>query len=644
MAEYKNNNQYEISESDFILVQSNEKIFDKALDTKPTTFAKDAFRRFCKNKSSVVGAIIIGILVLLAIFVPALSPKNIKRTSSVEELLPPKVFKAGTGFWDGTSKKYDVPYDFNTQLPVGYEMPTAVLDIKVDENPTLINTATNYGAGGYVMFENTNVAANATDVYLSSYVNTFTSDGEYVLSVNLHNVDGVLDGELAEYAIYLTTYKDTLNKEILLKDWSKDYGNIQLNISNVLKENNVDQFTGSITFLIKKDTEKANYLLIENCGITTNDTVANKDDIVNSISFDDATKMVLTTKFADEENINLNTNYWTCNGRKGIYESKIYYCDFTFDKYEQVYGQKIVTVTRKDLDAYVKNGWCEYTYTYDSETKEVTSITFNVLDEENCPISGIQDLQVNSVTGKVLSANAIMYKYRDLNYDTMPKFIFGTNKLGQDLFKKAFTGLRTSLLLGICTAAFCFMFGLCWGAISGYFGGNIDIIMERFCELLGGIPWIVIMTLAILHLGNNAGTFILALCLTGWMGTAGRTRTQFYRFKNREYVFASRTLGASHFRLIFKHILPNSMGTIITGSVLMITSVIFSEANIAYLNLGLQGVESFGVMMSENQQFLGTYPNLVIFPAVIISLLMISFNLFGNGLRDAFNPSLKGSE
>jgi oligopeptide transport system permease protein len=136
----------------------------------------------------------------------------------------------------------------------------------------------------------------------------------------------------------------------------------------------------------------------------------------------------------------------------------------------------------------------------------------------------------------------------------------------------------------------------------------------------------------------------MALCLTGWMGTAGRTRTQFYRFKGREYVLASRTLGSSDIRLIFKHILPNSMGTIITGSVLMITSVIFSEANIAYLNLGLKNIHSFGVMMSENQTYLGSAPNLVLFPAVIISLLMISFNLFGNGLRDAFNPSLKGSE
>ena len=128
------------------------------------------------------------------------------------------------------------------------------------------------------------------------------------------------------------------------------------------------------------------------------------------------------------------------------------------------------------------------------------------------------------------------------------------------------------------------------------------------------------------------------------MGTAGRTRTQFYRFKGREYILAARTLGASDGRLIFKHILPNSLGTIVTSAVLMIPGVIFSEATIAYLGIGLKGLDSFGVILSDYQKFYSTYPNLIIFPAVIISLLMISFNLFGNGLRDALNPSLKGSE
>ena len=243
-----------------------------------------------------------------------------------------------------------------------------------------------------------------------------------------------------------------------------------------------------------------------------------------------------------------------------------------------------------------------------------------------------------------MQVTAGSYRYKKYGYEKMPKFLFGTDESGHDLVKKAFAGLRTSLILGVCTALFCFLFGLLWGSISGYFGGNVDLFMERFCDILGGVPWIVVMTLCILHLGNNFGTFFIALCATGWMGTAARTRTQFYRFKGREYVLASRTLGSSDIRLIFKHILPNSLGTIITSSVFMITSVIFSEASLAYLNLGLQGVHSFGVMISNNQTYITESPNLVVFPAVIISLLMISFNLFGNGLRDALNPSLKGSE
>ena len=186
--------------------------------------------------------------------------------------------------------------------------------------------------------------------------------------------------------------------------------------------------------------------------------------------------------------------------------------------------------------------------------------------------------------------------------------------------------------------------GIVWGSISGYFGGTVDLVMERFCEILSGVPWIVVMTLAILLFGNTIFTFALALCMTGWIGTAGRTRTQFYRFKGREYVLASRTLGAKDSRLIFKHILPNALGTIVTSCVLMIPSVIFSEATLAYLNLGLQGVDSFGVLLSDNQQYLSSHPALIVFPAIIISLLMISFNLFGNGLRDALNPSLKGSD
>ena len=226
----------------------------------------------------------------------------------------------------------------------------------------------------------------------------------------------------------------------------------------------------------------------------------------------------------------------------------------------------------------------------------------------------------------------------------MPSFLFGTDKTGRDMFTYVFDGLKNSLILGVITFVVCFVFGLLWGSISGYFGGTVDLVMERITDILHGIPWIVLMTIVILHAGQNFGTFAIALCLTGWIGTASTTRTQFYRFRGREYVLASRTLGASDGRLILKHILPNAMGTIITGAVLMIPSVIFSEATISYLGLGFKGMSSLGVILSNNQVELLTYPYLLLFPAAVIALVMISFNLFGNGLRDAINPSLKGED
>ena len=227
----------------------------------------------------------------------------------------------------------------------------------------------------------------------------------------------------------------------------------------------------------------------------------------------------------------------------------------------------------------------------------------------------------------------------------MPSYLFGTDRGGRDMFKYVFEGLRNSLALGVVTFVVCFLFGLLWGSISGYFGGAVDMIMERFTDILSGVPWVVVMTIIILKANESSfGVFALALCLTGWIGTASRTRTQFYRFRGREYVLASRTLGASDARLIAKHILPNAMGTIITGAVLMIPSVIFSEATISYLGLGFKNLSSLGVILSDNQARLFDYPYQLIFPSIVIALIMISFNLFGNGLRDAINPSLKGEE
>ena len=128
---------------------------------------------------------------------------------------------------------------------------------------------------------------------------------------------------------------------------------------------------------------------------------------------------------------------------------------------------------------------------------------------------------------------------------------------------------------------------------------------------------------------------------------AGRTRMQFYRFKNQEYVLASRTLGAKDTRIMFKHIFPNSLGTLITSSVLVIPGMIFSEASLSYLgiiNLSTGNMTSVGTLLAGGQPYLVTFPHIILFPSIFICLLMLSFNLFGNGLRDAFNPSLRRAE
>ena len=128
---------------------------------------------------------------------------------------------------------------------------------------------------------------------------------------------------------------------------------------------------------------------------------------------------------------------------------------------------------------------------------------------------------------------------------------------------------------------------------------------------------------------------------------ASTVRMQFYRFKNQEYVLAARTLGANDWRVIWKHIFPNTLGTIITGSILVIPGVIFSESSLTYLgivNLESSTITSVGTMLGNGRDYFTSYPHIILFPALFIALLEISFNLFGNGLRDAFNPSLRGTE
>lgn len=242
------------------------------------------------------------------------------------------------------------------------------------------------------------------------------------------------------------------------------------------------------------------------------------------------------------------------------------------------------------------------------------------------------------------------YNYFQYRYGFEPSFVFGTNDKGQDIFTRLAAGARFSFLLAISISFINLFIGAIYGAIEGYYGGAVDLVMERFADIVYGVPFMVVTTLFQLHLANKVGVvpaLLFAFVTTGWIGMAARVRMQFYRFKGQEYILAARTLGASDWRLMFKHIFPNSLGTIITGSVLVIPGVIFSESSLTYLgiiNLESSTMTSVGSMLANGKNYLSTDPYIIFFPALFIALLEVSFNLFGNGLRDAFNPSLRGVE
>ena len=241
------------------------------------------------------------------------------------------------------------------------------------------------------------------------------------------------------------------------------------------------------------------------------------------------------------------------------------------------------------------------------------------------------------------------YNYYQYLNGTEPTYIMGTTALGQDLFCAIGSGARFSLIFALLVSAINLSIGAVYGAIQGYYGGTIDMILDRISDILSGVPMMVVITLFQLHLGKDfgpLGAFMLAFVVTGWIGMAALTRKQFYRFKSQEFVMAARTLGASDRRLMFKHIFPNAIGTIITSCALVIPGVIRSETTFTYLGIvNLQDISgtTIGTLLSQGNATFTTAPHTMLWPSIFMGLLMICFNLFGNGLRDAFNPTTRGA-
>ena len=222
---------------------------------------------------------------------------------------------------------------------------------------------------------------------------------------------------------------------------------------------------------------------------------------------------------------------------------------------------------------------------------------------------------------------------------------FGTDYLGRDLMTRLFRGTRVSLLIAFVSVLTNVLIGVVYGAVSGYYGGKVDMILTHVAQVLDGLPYVVVTILFMLLLGSGVSSLILAMCVTGWIGTSRLIRAQFFRFKEREYVLAARTLGVPDMTLIFRHILPNCVGPLITRAMIAIPGAIFSESFLAYIGLGIAAPEpSIGILLSDGQSVLLQYPYQTFFPAVLISVLMIAFNMFSNGLRDALDPTKRGEE
>jgi len=636
---------------DFLFVQKEKVIQDVKLKTKPTTFFKDAMKRFVKNKASVVAFSFISVLVSMAIIVPIVNPSNIDQPNTTARFLPPRwALTENFGLFDGTITYRNIIVDDsdpNNVLPVGFN-PAAIVGGAdgVTVTDGIINNASPYAKGGLLQITsalNTPGGIQSPQVFLNK-------NSEFSIILNLPNDENGRQSELISYRVVAAVryfFNEDTRYPIELVSLSTNFGTIEIN--NIVQKliaqapqgftlSSIGSFNVRFQIEVTQKTQQRGSLFLKDFTISDQNNPNNTD--VSSINFIDGNSLILR----DLTETRLNAWPVFNSAQKNVYQARVKYGTFKFSPYLDVYGEKEFLVGESELEEWVAAGFIRFSLPKDfpNLTSQQRIDSFVRLTDNSPVISISEEVRVVGPDFTVYEYVAIVSMYRFYGLESMPYFLFGTNHNGADYFKVVFSGLRTSLLLGLFGMLINVSFGLFWGSISGYFGGNIDLTMERITEILGGVPWIVIMTLAILLLGNSFTTFLIAITLTGWIGTSALTRSQFYRYKRREYVLASRTLGASDWRLIFRHILPNAIGPIVTSSVLLIPGIIFSEATISYLGLGLQGLPSLGVALSQAQEYLATSPYLIGWGSVIISILMISFNLFGNGLRDAFNPSLKG--
>ncbi|WDF82441.1 ABC transporter permease [Lacticaseibacillus pabuli] len=251
----------------------------------------------------------------------------------------------------------------------------------------------------------------------------------------------------------------------------------------------------------------------------------------------------------------------------------------------------------------------------------------------------IADLNIPGFRGMGLYQGGKTDVYKAVGVPNNVWYALGTDSLGRDILSRILVGTRVSLFVALMATLFDLTIGIIYGIVSGWNGGMVDNVMQRFIEIISSVPNLVVVILMLLVFRPGLLSIIIAIGFTGWVTMARLIRAQTLQLRDQEFILAAQTLGESPLKIALKHLIPNLSSTIIIQTMFTIPTAIFFEAFLSYIGIGIPApTASLGTLLSDGQKNFRFLPYQMIYPAIVISVLMLAFNLLADGLRDAFDP------